>query len=130
MDRSFGAGAKDLLRLALSLILRKRPERMLFAPDAIESNGSYYLYFCLSDGSEGVARSDRPEGPFRDAVRLPATGIDPAVFVDDDGAAYYYWGQIHAHGARLNGDMMSLDLPSQSSPCSLKKSTSSTKAPR
>jgi hypothetical protein len=63
MDRSFGAGAKDLLRLALSLILRKRPERMLFAPDAIESNGSYYLYFCLSDGSEGVARSDRPEGP-------------------------------------------------------------------
>ncbi|MEN8584802.1 family 43 glycosylhydrolase [Burkholderia sp. RS01] len=89
---------------------------MLFAPDAIERNGSYNLYFCLSGGSEGVARSDRTEGPFGTAVRLPATGIDPAVFVDDHGAAYYDWGQIHAHGAPLNDDMMSLDVASQRSP--------------
>ena len=81
----------------------------LYAPDCAEKDGKYYLYFCMSDGSEGVAVSDRPEGPFADPVRLPCGGIDPAVFVDRDGAAYYYWGQFHSLGARLNADMVSLD---------------------
>lgn len=81
---------------------------MLYAPDAIKSDGRYYLYFCLSDDSEGVATSHQPEGPFRDAVRLPVKGIDPAVFIDDDGQAYYYWGQFSANVARLNNDMTSL----------------------
>lgn len=35
--------------------------------------------------------------------------IDPAVFVDDDGSCYYFWGQFHLKGARLTGDMMSLE---------------------
>jgi hypothetical protein len=82
---------------------------ILYAPDAIEYKGKYYLYMCFSDDSEGVAVSDRPEGPFGEAKRLPVSGIDPAVFVDDDGQAYYYWGQFSASAARLNPDMMSLD---------------------
>ena len=81
----------------------------LYAPDAIEKDGKYYLYFCMSDDSEGVAVADAPQGPFADARRLPVQGIDPAVFVDDDGQAYYYWGQFNASGARLNPDMMSID---------------------
>jgi hypothetical protein len=81
----------------------------LFAPDAIGKDGRYYLFFDPSDGSEGVAVADRPEGPFRDPVRLPATGIDPAVFIDDDGSAYYYWGQFRASGVRLNDDMLGFD---------------------
>ena len=32
-------------------------------------------------------------------------GIDPAVFIDDDGKAHYYWGQFSARGARLKPDM-------------------------
>ena len=82
---------------------------LLYAPDCAHKNGRYYLYFCLADDSEGVAVSDRPEGPFRDPVRLPIGGIDPAVFVDNDGSAYYYWGQLFSHGVKLNDDMQSFD---------------------
>lgn len=82
---------------------------LLFAPDCIEKNGRYYLYFCMPDDSEGVAVSNRPEGPFSDPVQLPCGGIDPAVFIDEDGQAYYYWGQLFSHGVRLNEDMISFD---------------------
>lgn len=44
----------------------EREQELLFAPDCISRGGKYYLYFCLSDDSEGVAVSDRPEGPFKD----------------------------------------------------------------
>ncbi|MDN4473057.1 family 43 glycosylhydrolase [Demequina zhanjiangensis] len=87
-------------------------QTLLYAPDAIERDGRYFLYMCLSDGTEGVAVSDSPEGPFADAVQLPVTGIDPSVFIDDDGAAYYYWGQFESSGARLGPDMMTLDQAS------------------
>ncbi|MBO0452857.1 family 43 glycosylhydrolase [Candidatus Enterococcus murrayae] len=82
---------------------------LLFAPDAIYKNGRYYLYFCMSDDSEGVAVSDKPTGPFENPVQLPCGGIDPAVFIDEDGTAYYYWGQLFSHGVKLNDDMISFD---------------------
>ena len=82
---------------------------LLFAPDCISRNGKYYLYFCMSDDSEGVAVSDSPEGPFKNPVQLPCGGIDPAVFIDDDGQAYYYWGQVYGNGVKLNEDMVSFD---------------------
>lgn len=85
---------------------------LLFAPDCIERDGKYYLYFCMSDDSEGVAVSDSPAGPFTNPVQLPCGGIDPAIFIDDDGQAYYYWGQLFSHGVKLNEDMISFD-PSQ-----------------
>ena len=78
---------------------------LLFAPDAVHRDGRYYLYFCGSDDSEGVAIANRPEGPFNGASQLPCSGIDPAVFIDDDGQAYYYWGQFAANGAKLAPDM-------------------------
>lgn len=82
---------------------------LLFAPDAIYKDGKYYLYFCMADDSEGVAVSDRPQGPFSDLKQLPCGGIDPAIFIDDDGQAYYYWGQLFSHGVPLNPDMISFD---------------------
>lgn len=82
---------------------------LLFAPDAICQEGKYYLYFCMSDDSEGVAVSDKPEGPFEHPVQLPCGGIDPAVFRDTDGQVYYYWGQLFSHGVKLNEDMISFD---------------------
>ncbi len=85
------------------------PEFLLFAPDAIEKDGKYYLYFCLNDQSEGVAVSDRPEGPFGEAKQLMCGGIDPAIFMDDDGQAYYFWGQLFGNGAKLMEDMMTID---------------------
>ena len=84
----------------------KEKPALLFAPDCLERNGKYYLYFCMPDDSEGVAISDRPEGPFTNPIQLPCGGIDPAIFIDDDGQAYYYWGQLFSHGVKLNEDMI------------------------
>lgn len=85
------------------------PLPFLYAPDCMEKDGTFYLYFCMSDGTEGVARSDNPEGPFRAPVQLPCAGIDPAVFTDTDGRSYYYWGQFRSSGVELNDDMVSFD---------------------
>lgn len=74
--------------------------RQLWAPDAAYKNGKYYLYFPLKDKQDifriGVAVSDRPEGPFK-AEENPIKGsftIDPAVFEDEDGEFYMYFGGI------------------------------------
>ena len=87
---------------------REKPA-LLFAPDCMERNGKYYLYFCMPDDSEGVAVSDSPVGPFINPIQLPCGGIDPAIFIDDDGQAYYYWGQLFSHGVKLNEDMISFN---------------------
>lgn len=89
--------------------MEKEQQALLYAPDCLEKDGTWYLYFCMEDGSEGVAVSERPDGPFRDPVRLPCSGIDPAVFLDEDGSAYYYWGQFAASGVQLNADCRSFD---------------------
>lgn len=74
--------------------------RQLWAPDAAEKNGKYYLYFPAKNKENifqiGVATSDSPSGPFK-AEPEPIKGsfsIDPAVFKDDDGAYYMYFGGI------------------------------------
>ncbi|MBR1497698.1 MAG: family 43 glycosylhydrolase [Oscillospiraceae bacterium] len=82
---------------------------LLFAPDCLPRDGKYFLYFCMPDDSEGVAVSDSPKGPFKNPVQLPCGGIDPAIFIDDDGQAYLYWGQLFSHGVKLNRDMVSFD---------------------
>ncbi len=85
---------------------------LLYAPDTVKRGDTYYLYFCLSDGSEGVAESRYPHGPFGNARRMtmngePIVGIDPSVL--KDGESYYYtWGQGKCHMAELNNDMCTL----------------------
>ena len=101
-----------LYELAAQHGITEAPEQrsdMLFAPDAIYKDGKYYLYFCMSDDSEGVAIADKPEGPFADPVQLPCGGIDPAVFIDDDGQVYFYWGQFYANGAKLKDNMVEFE---------------------
>lgn len=86
---------------------------LMYAPDCIYKDGNYYLYFCMTNAGEGVAVSDKPYGYFKNPVPVDyANGdsIDPAIFIDDDGQAYYYWGQFHLNGAKLNTDMHTLDL--------------------
>jgi hypothetical protein len=74
-------------------------KRQLWAPDAAEKDGKYYLYFPAKDKEDifklGVAVADQPEGPFEPQPE-PIKGsfsIDPAIF--QDGNEYYlYWGGI------------------------------------
>lgn len=75
-------------------------DKQMWAPDAAEKNGKYYLYFPAKTHAGifqiGVAVSDHPAGPFVPQPE-PIQGsysIDPAVFVDDDGMAYMYFGGI------------------------------------
>ncbi|RED96587.1 glycoside hydrolase family 43 protein [Marinoscillum furvescens] len=74
--------------------------RQMWAPDAAEKDGKYFLYFPAKDKQDvfriGVAVGDRPEGPFTPESE-PIAGsfsIDPAVYADDDGAYYLYFGGI------------------------------------
>lgn len=86
-------------------------DQVLYAPDLMRKDGTFYLYYDTPDGSEYVAVGDRPEGPFRDGVRIEGPAqIDPNIFVDDDGQAYYFWGQFSAKGAKMNSDLKTLDL--------------------
>jgi hypothetical protein len=85
----------------------------LYAPDMMYRNGVYYLYYCLSNSTEGVAVSKHPAGPFKNGQPIEgANQIDPTIFVDDDGQAYYYWGQFSAKGAKMNPDMKTIDKSS------------------
>ena len=75
-------------------------ERQMWAPDAACKDGKYYLYFPAkrADGrfQIGVAVGDDPAGPFApepEAIE-GSYSIDPAVFADDDGAYYLYFGGI------------------------------------
>jgi len=74
--------------------------RQLWAPDAAEKDGTYYLYFPVKDKTDifrmGVATSDSPTGPFKPEAEpiKNSFSIDPSVFKDDDGAYYMYFGGI------------------------------------
>jgi hypothetical protein len=74
--------------------------QQMWAPDAAYKDGKYYLYFPAKnhDGlfQIGVAIGDHPEGPFTpepEAI-VGSYSIDPAVFKDDDGKYYMYFGGI------------------------------------
>ena len=74
--------------------------RQLWAPDAAFKNGTYYLYFPVKDKEDvfriGVATAKTPAGPFK-AEPKPierSYSIDPAVFTDEDGSSYMYFGGI------------------------------------
>ncbi|MDB4473767.1 glycoside hydrolase family 43 protein [Opitutaceae bacterium] len=99
-------------------------EKQLWAPDAAQRNGKYYLFFPAraQDGlfRIGVAVGDKPEGPFV-AEPDPIAGsysIDPAVLVDGADAFLYFgglWGgQLqHFDGNRHNP---ALEEPTGDSP--------------
>jgi len=74
--------------------------KQLWAPDAAHRDGKYYLYFPAKrpDGifQIGVATGDSPQGPFvAEAEPIKNSySIDPAVFRDDDGQFYMYFGGL------------------------------------
>lgn len=104
----------------------KKQDWALWAPDMIYRNGKYYLYYPIwihhtdsarPNGKEGrvvtsyigVAVSDAPDKHFQVLQsRIEGTsGIDPAVFADDDGSVYLFWG--HQKMAKLKDNMIDLE---------------------
>jgi beta-xylosidase len=98
-------------------------DKHAWAPDCIERNGKYYFYF-PADNQIGVAVSDSPTGPFKDALGKPLIGrdeipginvFDPNIFIDDDGQAYLYFGNSHDKlgVVKIKNDMITCDGPIQ-----------------
>ena len=96
---------------------RRHLADVLYAPDvcvttAPDGKKTYWLY----PNNQGwkrngmIAKSDRPDGPFTVcnwSMENPyeTTGVlrfDPAVFVDDDGRVYGYWGFERSMAAELD----------------------------
>ena len=91
-----------------------------WASQTVERDGKFYWYICahskLSGGMAiGVAVSDSPTGPFKDALGKPLfengswDHIDPTVFIDDDGQAWLMWGNPQVYYLKLNRDMISYE---------------------
>lgn len=94
---------------------------ILYAPDVAlvtdaEGKKTYYLYPNNQSGPRNgmIAKSDRPDGPFTVcnwSTENPTRTVgdlrfDPAVFVDDDGRVYGYWGFEESWGAELDPQTM------------------------
>lgn len=99
---------------------------VLFAPDVTmvvgpDGEKTYYLYpNNQAWGRNGmVCKSSRPDGPFEVCnwnkenpwVTDGILQFDPAVFVDDDGRVYGYWGFEHSYAAELDPATMATVKP-------------------
>lgn len=104
-----------------------------YAAQCIERNGKFYWYVAVGHKADenskggfaiGVAVSDTPYGPFKDAlgkalivnemttdVKHGWDDIDPTVFIDDDGQAYLYWGNLSCRYVKLKENMIEADGP-------------------
>lgn len=121
--------SKDLINWTkhskiLSIDQVKWVKYALWAPSIIQANNQYYLFFSGNDiqnnqeyGGIGVAISENPEGPFKDALGKPlisqiinnAQPIDQFVFKDDDGQYYmYYGGWRHCNVVKLDKKLTTL----------------------
>ncbi len=93
-----------------------------YAGHVIGKNGKYYWYISTNWSGIGVAVSDTPEGPFKDALGKPLLTnedcfasshswacIDPAIFIDDDGQAWIFWGNRQCYYAKLKENMIEID---------------------
>ena len=102
-----------------------------WASQCIERDGKFYWYICahskISKGMAiGVAVSDSPTGPFRDALGKPLfengswDHIDPTVMIESlplppsqgggtKQQAWIMWGNPQVYYAKLNDDMISID---------------------
>lgn len=101
-----------------------------WASQVIERNGKFYWYVCASHKTVpgkaiGVAVSDSPTGPFKDArgtalitndmttgqTKIDWDDIDPTVYIDTDGQAYLYWGNTQCYYVKLKPNMIEMDGP-------------------
>ena len=99
---------------------------VLYAPDVAlvvgeDGTKTYYLYPNNQAGGRNgmIAKSNRPDGPFEVCnwskdnpyITDGVLAFDPAVFVDDDGRVYGYWGFEHSYAAELDPATMATVKP-------------------
>lgn len=96
-----------------------------WASQVVERNGKFYWYVAVTHSTIpgkaiGVAVSDNPVGPFKDAkgsaiitndlttryTKISWDDIDPTVMIDNDGQAYLYWGNTQCYYVKLKENMI------------------------
>lgn len=96
MDRIGGPVTVHLVALKLEDV--PWANRQMWAPDAAYKSGHYYFYFPAKDKEGvfriGVAIGSKSEGPFVPQPIRGSFSMDPAVFTDDDGRSYMFFGGL------------------------------------
>ncbi len=108
-------------------------EKNAYAAQCIYNKGKFYWFVAVGHKQNaeskgglaiGVAVSDRPCGPFVDAIgkalvvnemttdmKYSWDDMDPSVFIDDDGKAYLYWGNGSCKYVKLKENLVEFDGP-------------------
>ena len=109
-----------------------------WASEVVEKDGKFYWYVTAQHDESnhgkaiGVAVSDSPTGPFKDArgsalitndmtteyTDISWEDIDPTVWIEENGQAYLFWGNTQCYYVKLKdnmiefeGDIIPVDLP-------------------
>ncbi|WP_102797079.1 glycoside hydrolase family 43 protein [Bowmanella denitrificans] len=99
-----------------------------WAAHMIERNGKFYFYTTVRHKDDkpgfavGVAVADSPYGPFKDAIGKALItddmtthtpndwdDIDPAVFIEENGDAFLFFGNLVPKYVKLKDNMLELD---------------------
>lgn len=98
-----------------------------FASKILYHNQRFYFFTAVSHKripgkAIGVATSESPIGPFRDAsgkalitgdmlpvVAEDKSNLDPSVIIDDDGRAYLFWGHGRCFYTQLSENLLEVD---------------------
>lgn len=102
-----------------------------WASQVVRKGDKYYWYVTVEHRNEngkggkaiGVAVSDSPVGPFKDArgsalitndmttkyTQIRWDDIDPTAIIDDDGKAYLIWGNTQCYIAKMKDNMTEID---------------------
>ncbi len=93
-----------------------------YAGHVASRNGKYYWYISTNWSGIGVAVADRPEGPYKDALGKPLLTnkdcfasshawacIDPAIYTDENGQSWIFWGNRECYYAKLKDNMIEID---------------------
>ena len=98
---------------------------VLYAPDVtVRMENGKKVYYLFPNNQAGgrknmIAKSDRPDGPFEvcnwdpqnPSRTVGVLDFDPAVFVDDDGKVYGYWGFERSYGVEMDPQTMATVKP-------------------
>ncbi len=103
-------------------------DKHAWASHMIERDGKFYFYTSVYHNNDkpgfaiGVAVSDSPYGPFKDArgsalltndmttqTENDWDDIDPAIFIEDNGDAYMFFGNLVPKYVKLKDNMIELD---------------------
>jgi len=79
--------------------------RGVFAPTIEEHQGTFYVAnTCVDCGGNFIVTADDPAGPWSDPVWIPEVGgIDPSLFIDEDGVFYLMNNDAPPGGSTYDG---------------------------